>query len=85
MAIERLTQAALSAAAQIPFYDPANGSDARASITALATLLAELIGVSQLQVTQYAAPNATGFTVLVAPATPGASVWLLLTPLAASK
>lgn len=83
MAIERLNQGALSAASQLPFHDPANGGDARASMTALATLLATLLGVAALQVTQYAAPNASGFSVTVAPVTPGVSVWLRLTPLAA--
>lgn len=82
MAIERLNQGALSAGAQIPFYDSANGGDARASVTVLAALLAELLGASSLQVTQYSAPNATGFSVTVAPAVAGTSVWLLLTPLA---
>lgn len=82
MAIERLNQGTLSAASQLPFYDSANGSDARASMTALAALLATLLGTSQLQVTQYSAPSATGFSVTVAPATDGVSVWLLLTPAA---
>lgn len=82
MAIERLNQGSLSAASQLPFYDNANGSDARASVTALATLLATLLGTASLQLTQYAAPNTTGFSVTVAPQTDGASVWLVLTPLA---
>jgi hypothetical protein len=82
MAIERLNQGTLSAASQLPFYDSAIGSDARASITALAALIGQLLGTASLQLTQYAAPNATGFNVQVAPQTNGASVWLLLTPLA---
>lgn len=82
MAIERLNQGTLSAASQLPFYDPANGGDARASITALAALLTTLLGSASLQLTQYAAPNASGFNVTLAPQTNGASVWLVLTPLA---
>lgn len=82
MAIERLNQGTLSVASQIPFYDAANGSDARASITALATLLATILGTASLQLTQYAAPNASGFSITVAPQTDGVSVWLIVTPLA---
>lgn len=82
MAIERLNQGTLSAASQLPFYDPANGGDARASITALVALLGGLLGAGSTQVTQYAAPNATGFNVLINPPVPGTSVWLVLTPLA---
>ena len=82
MAIDRLNQGTLSAGSQLPFYDAANGGDARASVTALAALLAALLGSAGLQLTQYAAPNATGFNVVVNPQTNGASSWLILTPLA---
>ena len=83
MAIERLNQGTPNAGSQIPFYDSAIGGDARTSVTALAALLATLLGTASLQLTQYAAPNASGFNVQVAPQTGGASVWLVLTPLAA--
>lgn len=82
MAIQRLNQGSLKASSQFPFYDDANGSDARASITALAELMAQLLGTANLQLTQYAAPTATGQTVAVTPQTKGASVWLIITPLA---
>lgn len=82
MAIERLNQGTLSSASQLPFYDTAIGGDARASITALAAFIGQLLGTASLQLTQYAAPNATAFNVQVAPQTDGASVWLVLTPLA---
>ncbi len=82
MAIDRLNQGVFSAASQLPFYDAANGGDARASITALASLLSTLLGVASLQLTQYAAPNASGFSISIIPQTNGASVWLLMTPLA---
>ena len=71
----------LSAASSIPFYDPENGADRRASVSALAALLQTLLS-SAGSITQYAAPNATGFSVTIAPPTVGASVWLLLTPVA---
>jgi hypothetical protein len=79
MAIERLNQGAWSEASQIPFYDPTNGGDRRASVSELAALLQPLLS-SAGQITQYAAPNATGFNVLIAPPTDGVSMFLLLTP-----
>lgn len=82
MAINQLNQGDISEAAQIPFYDPSVGADRRDSVTALAALLQTLLSPSGGLITQYAAPNATGFTVLVAPFTAGASMWLLLTPAA---
>lgn len=83
MSIERLNQGTLAAGSQIPFNDPANGADRRASVKALAALLQTLLTPSQGLITQYAAPAATGFTVVIAPPTDGASMFLLLTPLAA--
>ena len=83
MAIERLNQGTLSAASQVPFYDPANGQDRRASVNDLATLLEAQGSGSGGLITQYAAPNATGFTVAISPPTNGGSVFLLLTPAAA--
>lgn len=82
-AIQALNQATIGPGSQVPFYDAANGGDARASVTALAAAIGALLGAASLQVTQYAAPNASGFTVQIAPPTAGASVWLVLTPLAA--
>lgn len=82
MAIERLNQGTLTASSQLPFSDTANGSDRRASVNSLATLLQTLLSPSAGLVTQYAAPNATGFNVTIAPPTDGASMFLLLTPAA---
>ena len=78
MAIDRLNQSSLTAASQLPFYDPANGADRRASVSQLATVLQSLLTSLGGFVTQYAAPVATGFSVAVAPPTSGASVFLLL-------
>ncbi|MCA3151815.1 MAG: hypothetical protein ING77_11615 [Rhodocyclaceae bacterium] len=78
MAIDRLNQSSISSASQIPFYDPANGADRRASVAQLATVLQTLLTSLGGFVTQYAAPVATGFSVTVAPPTSGASVFLLL-------
>lgn len=82
MTIERLSQSTLSGASQLPFYDSTNGADRRASVNQLAEVLQPLLSVAGGLITQYAAPNASGFSVTVAPPTNGASVWLLLTPAA---
>lgn len=82
MAIERLNQGTPTSASQIPFYDPQNGQDRRCSIDELAQLLQDELTSSGGLITQYAAPNATGFNVAIAPPTDGASVYLLLTPAA---
>lgn len=87
MAINNLTDGTLSLASQLPFYDTANGRDAKGSVQDLADLLG--VGASDTErVTQYAAPAATGFNILVQPTTvagasfPGADVRLIVTPLA---
>lgn len=82
MAIERLNQGTPSSASQIPFFDTGNGVDRRMSVSDLATLIQSLLTSGGGMVTQYAAPNATGFSVTVSPPTDGAAVWLLMTPAA---
>lgn len=83
MALQALSQGTPTAASQLPFYDPQNGADRRASLAQLAEVLQELLASSGQMVSQYAAPSATGFGVQVAPFTEGGSVFLLLTPAAA--
>ena len=82
MSIQNLAQGALTVAASVPFYDPVNGADRRASITALVELIQSLLTASGGLITQYSAPSATGFSVTVAPLSSGASMLLLLTPAA---
>ena len=82
MSIQNLAQGALTVAASVPFYDPVNGADKRASITSLVELIQSLLTASGGLITQYSAPAATGFSVTIAPVTSGASVLLLLTPAA---
>lgn len=79
-AINRLTESAPSTASQVPFYDPANGADRRASLAAIAAVLS--LSSAASPPAQYAAPNATGFNVQIAPVATGGSVYLLLTPAA---
>jgi len=58
-----------------------NNGDARAaSMSALLTFFQANLTAPGAMMTQYAAPNATGFSVLIAPATTGENVYLLLTP-----
>lgn len=83
MGIQSLNQGTFTAASQIPFNDPSNGCDRRASVTSLAAVIAPLLPGQSGLVTQYAAPAATGFVVNVATPEPGESIFLLLTPNAA--
>jgi hypothetical protein len=80
--INSLSQTDIAAADSLPFASSANGADRRTSVTQLVALIQSLLTVDDGFVTQYAAPNATGFGVQVAPGTSGGSVYLLLTPAA---
>lgn len=82
MAIQRLNAGDISSASQVPFYDPSQGQDRRASVADLVALVQSLTSSGAQLITQYAAPSATSFSVAVSPTTPGASMWLLLTPAA---
>lgn len=81
--IDRLTQVTeLSAADRIALLSSQLGGDAAASLaTLLAWLQVQLTSAGGF-ITQYAAPNATGFSVAIAPLSNGGSVYLLLTPAA---
>jgi hypothetical protein len=65
---------------QVLIYSSGNGDARKASMTTLATFFTEQVTPPPDTMTQYAAPNASGFSVTIAPAVPGNSVWLLLTP-----
>lgn len=82
MGITTLAQTDITAADSIPFASTKNGADRRTSVTQLIELVQALLAVNDGVTTQYAAPAATGFTVTIAPPANGASVWLLLTPVA---
>lgn len=82
MGIKDINQGTPTSASQIPFYDVPNGQDRRASVAQFATVLQPLLSPAGGLVTQYAAPNASGFSVTVSPPTDGASMFLLLTPAA---
>lgn len=76
--INRLNEGEFSTASQIPFFDGGSGVDRRGSVSNLKTALG-VLDTAPL-VTQYAAPNATGFTVSLSPPEDGQSLYLLLTP-----
>lgn len=81
MAIERLpTVSALSASDSIALAAASLGADARATLATLLAYLQPLLTVTDAEITQYAAPIATGFSINVTPLVNGGSVFLLLTP-----
>ena len=63
---------------QVAVYSSACGDTRRLSLTALSALILTGAISTDSKVTQYAAPSASPFTVLVLDS--GASVWLVLTP-----
>lgn len=71
----------LSQADMVALFSSALGCDAKVSMSLVAGFLQTLFTTSGSQ-TQYAAPSATGFSVLIAPIQPGGNVDLLLTPTA---
>lgn len=70
----------LSASDLVAIFSTQNGDARKASITVLAAAVQALMTAPGNLQTQYFAPNATGYNVLVAPVQNGASVWLLMTP-----
>lgn len=80
MAINALNTGTPANDSQIPFFDTTNGQDRKASLAEVAAVL--LASQVAAEITQYAAPNATGFGVQIVPGVDGGSVYLLLTPAA---
>lgn len=73
----------VAAADQVAIYSSTNGDARKASMTVLATFIQSLLTEANGGFeTQYSAPSATGFSVTINPTTDGASVHLLLTPVA---
>lgn len=81
MAIEKLNTGTATGASQVPFYDPTNGQDRRASLLELAAVIQELLGAADDYISAYETPG-TGDTVSILPFQAGGSVLMLLTPLA---
>jgi hypothetical protein len=73
---------AVNSSDQIPVLVSQSGDVRKMSVFDLAAYIQENLAVSGALQTQYAAPAATGFNVALVPLTPGASLYLLLTPVA---
>ena len=74
------SQDTLSISDLIAIYSCNNGDARKTSLNNLAVFLSSIITVTDSKITQYAAPNATGF--VVSTYATSSSIWLLLTPLA---
>lgn len=70
----------LDASDQVAIGSTNVGADVRVPLSVLADFIESLLTVPTALITQYAAPNASGFTVTVAPTTDGVSMWLQLSP-----
>jgi len=83
MAINKLSAVtSLSLSDQIALASASLGDDARAALSTLVAFIQSQLTATGGHLTQYASPNATGFSVSINPATAGGNVFLLLTPLA---
>ncbi len=82
MSLNSLNQGTPSAASQVPFYDPDNGGDRRASLSAIAGAVADILGLSgqsgEME-TQFVTIVGGPATVTAAPTVPGNSVFVVLT------
>lgn len=72
----------LASADLVAVFSASLGADAAATLATLLAWLQTQLSAAGGFLTQYSAPAATGFSVTVTPATTGASVFLLLTPVA---
>lgn len=81
--INQLSSAdAVTGADQVPIFQSSNGDARKASVSLFAEYIQSLLTPASNEETQYFAPNATGFSVTIAPTTTGGSVYLLMTPVA---
>lgn len=80
-AINKLSRVGTLAASDlVALFSTSLGDDAAATLSTLLTFLQSQLSAAGTLITQYAAPNATGFNVLIAPPVAGQSTFLLLTP-----
>ena len=81
--INRLpTVASVTGADLLALFSASTSTDSGATLNVLLTWLQAQLTATGGYITQYSAPNATGFTVTIAPTVTGGNVWLLLTPVA---
>lgn len=83
MAIQNLAKVStLSLSDLIAVFSNSLGSDAAATLQTLVTFLQGQLTANGSTITQYFAPNATGWAVTVTPPVAGENVYLLITPTA---
>ena len=80
--LSRVSSSDLTASDLLALFSYSIGNDAGATLGNLLTWLQSQLTSSGNFVEQYAAPNATGFSVLIAPFTTGGNTYLILTPVA---
>lgn len=81
MNISQLSRAdSISLSDLLIFWSSVNSDTRAGSVSLLLNLLQENLTASGDDMTQYAAPNATGFSVSISPVVDGQNVYLLLTP-----
>lgn len=73
----------VSTADQIPVLVSQSGDVRKMSVSQLVEYIQEGVQSSGIMQTQYAAPNGSGFNVLLDPLTSGGNLYLLLTPIGA--
>lgn len=78
--LSRVASADVNASDLLALFASSLGNDAAITLGNLLTWLQSQLTASGSFQTQYAAPNATGFSVAINPATQGGDVYLLLTP-----
>jgi hypothetical protein len=82
-AIDKLSKVStLSDSDLVALFSASAGTDVTATLATLAAYLQTLLAAGSELITQYAAPNATGFSVSIVPPENGSSVYLTLTPVA---
>lgn len=85
MAIQNLSRVTTLAASDlVALFSGSLGNDAAVTLATLTQYLQQQMTIGGSMVTQYSAPNATGFSVSILAAGDGLgqNVWLLLTPVA---
>jgi hypothetical protein len=80
--LTRVKSTDLSGGDFLAIFNSALGSDAAVALNAFVTWIQSQLTTGDKPAAQFSAPNATGFSVAVAPITSGADTWLLLTPAA---
>lgn len=80
--LSRVSSSDMNGGDLLALFSSVLGNDAATPLSALLSWLQSQLTAAGAFQTQYAAPNATGFAVGIAPLQAGSSVYLLLTPAA---